>query len=333
MDAVQEVRDAFSASESHLATLHQYLHAQLAVFCDAQSYVLKDRIKSLASVAAKLQQGRYKSWAELDDLVAFTIVVPTRSHEAAVESWLSETFEREKTKSRANVPKPPDTFRFDSTRWYGRIPVAAVVTEEMKLLRRFIFEVQVKTVFEDAWSVVTHDIVYKGDDPTWGKARLASQLKAAVEQIDALVDQFEMAASNVPNSPHAQTTMVSSAIATLRALFDERLIDVALLPNSWTSLANNLWSFSRKQKVEGSDGYRKPEKVFPKIVSEFDQAVREGRFSPLLSATLFDSIITFAVMDNIATSNDFFLIKSKMIESNFGFEVPKQIDLDAAFEG
>ena len=166
-----------------------------------------------------------------------------------------------------------------------------------------------------------------------GKGAACQPLKAAVEQIDALVDQFEMAASNVPNSPHAQTTMVSSAIATLRALFDERLIDVALLPNSWTSLANNLWSFSRKQKVEGSDGYRKPEKVFPKIVSEFDQAVREGRFSPLLSATLFDSIITFAVMDNIATSNDFFLIKSKMIESNFGFEVPKQIDLDAAFEG
>ena len=332
MDAVQEVRSAFSASRETLNNLHQHLEPQLAGFAASHGYTTKGRVKELASVATKLQQGRYKSWTDLDDLVAFTVVVPTRSHEERVEQWLDQQFERIRTLSRSNVSKAPDTFRFDSMRWYGRVPEQAILTEDRKPLRRFTFEVQIKTVFDDAWGVVTHDLVYKGDDPSWGRARLASQLKAAIEQIDALVDQFESAASQVPSSPHPETKLISEAIETVKDLFESGHLDPNLRPNSWTSLMNNVWSFSRRQKIPETDSYRRPQKVFPKIVDGFAEAVRAGDFSPLLSATLFDAIVAWAITSGRANGDEFFLVRSETMATTFGLTTPKEIDLGPAFD-
>lgn len=332
MDAVQEIRDAYTASTPHLERLSEYLREQLASYCESNGYMLKHRVKELPSIAAKLQQGRFESWADLDDLVAFTIVVPTRSHESPVQAWLSEHFEHHTTRSRETAEKAPDTFRFDAVRWYGRVAESSVVLPEQEPFRRFLFEVQVKTVFEDAWSVITHDVVYKGDDPSWGRARLASQLKAAVEQIDELVDHFESAASQLPSSPHRQTELIRSAIDTLRKMFDESLVDPELRPNSWASLMNNLWSFARKQRVADSDGYRRPERVFPALIAEFERAVRAREFAPLLSATLFDAIVACAIVNGKANAEEFFLVRSEILETAFGLDVPKAIDLSPAHD-
>lgn len=331
MDAVQEIRDAFSASERHLNALEEYLKPVFSSFCESHGYSMKHRVKSLPSVAAKLQQGRYETWSDLDDLVAFTVVVPTRSHEDVVETWLGQVFEHARTLDRSTAQKPPDTFRFDSTRWYGRLRDSAVLTPEHETFRRFLFEVQVKTVFEDAWGIVTHDLVYKGDDPTWNRARLASQLKAAIEQIDVLVDHFESSAAQLPSSPHVQTDKLSWAISTLAQLIEDGIIDTELRPTSWTSLVNNLWSFASQQPTSDGDGFRSPTRVFSRIVKEFDTTVRSGSFEPLLSATMFDAVVASAVTSGLASVDDFFLVDSEILVETFGLIATKAIDLGPAF--
>ncbi len=327
MDAVQEVRDAYTGSEPILRGLDGYLGGQFAAYCDDKPFQFKHRVKELPSVAAKLQQGRYESWFDLDDLVAFTVVVPTRSRETEVIEWLNTSFDLQTIRSRSTAQKPPDTFRFDATRWYGRVKPSALVLPEYEHFGRFTFEVQIKTVFEDAWSAVTHDVVYKGDEPSWGKLRLASQLKAAVEQLDELVDHFEAAADQIPSSPHRETELIVANLAKIRALFEDGHLSDDLLPNSWTSMINNLWSFSRSQKTTDGDGYRRPDRVFPQIVAEFDAAVRAGEFEPLLSATLFDSIIACAITRGIASGDEFLLVSSEIVATAYQVHVARPINL------
>ena len=53
------------------------------------------------------------------------------------------------------------------------------------------FEIQVKSAFEHAWAVSTHDLVYKSPEIDWKRLRLAAQIKANVEQLDTLILAFE----------------------------------------------------------------------------------------------------------------------------------------------
>src|SRR5690606_19680800 len=82
--------------------------------------------------------------------------------------------------------KNTDSFPFDDLRLYCRIgnkhhyKIAPEVSN-------LIFEVQVKTFLQHAWSIATHDIIYKTDQISWGKERVAYQVKAALEQAEVAI--------------------------------------------------------------------------------------------------------------------------------------------------
>src|SRR5262249_6681256 len=131
---------------------------------------------------------------------ACTIAVPLPSDEDLVLEFLRKTFDEVSTKRRLSARKPPDAFRFDNTRLVARLK-APPGLEQTGSIYTINFEVQIKTIFELAWSRTTHALAYKSSRVDWRALRLAAALKASVEQIDLLLSDFENAMKGIGEAP------------------------------------------------------------------------------------------------------------------------------------
>jgi ppGpp synthetase/RelA/SpoT-type nucleotidyltranferase len=233
-----QIRNKYRSVENYFQPLQKLVRDPLLVYCESHEYAVVSRIKSLDSVAEKVESGRYSRWSELDDLVAFAVVIPTLAEEPAVIAFLRDTFEEVVLRSRGTTQKPPDVFRFDCTRFIGRLRASSQV--EAAPAYQIMFEVQVRSAFEHAWQVATHALTYKSDDVGWNKLRLSAQLKAAVEQLDLLVLAFEGASGSVQPSlwPDVQ------AREEIKAYFSDAVqtgrIPVELAPRTWSRFADNV---------------------------------------------------------------------------------------------
>lgn len=252
------VRQRFAAIEPHLRALKKLVDDTLAPWCEARSYAYHSRVKELPSLAEKIETGKFGSWDSLDDLIACAVVVPTHSHEPPVLDFLDARFQQSDLKRRGELAKPPDAFRFDSTRWRGRLrPHPHLSRPQVDAL---VFEVQVRTAFEHAWNATTHDLTYKGTTIDWRRTRLVAQLKAAVEQIDMLIDGFEQGADLVHPFPWREFHQQVELQECYTRKFDAGLIDAALAPKDWIRFAQNLLALifasapSRRRRDEHFDG-------------------------------------------------------------------------------
>jgi ppGpp synthetase/RelA/SpoT-type nucleotidyltranferase len=168
----------------------------LVNFCEIHGYAFSSRIKTIESLAEKIETCRFKSWSNLDDLFACTIIIPTLFHEEEVTKFCKDIFQIERTTKRGQNRKSPDTFKFDSTRIYAKLRRSEHINNsELLNIYDITFEIQIKSAFEHAWSVSTHDLVYKNDEIDWKKLRLAAQIKANVEQLDTLILAFDRTSS------------------------------------------------------------------------------------------------------------------------------------------
>jgi hypothetical protein len=55
-----------------------------------------------------------------------------------------------------------------------------------------VFEIQIKTFLQHAWSVATHDLTYKTDEVSWSKERIAYQIKAMLEHAEVSIHEAEL---------------------------------------------------------------------------------------------------------------------------------------------
>src|SRR5258707_1221668 len=85
----------------------------LSNYCDQKGYAFMSRIKTLESLAEKIETGRFQKWSELDDLFACTIIIPTLSQEDEVADFCKSTFPFIRMIKRGKTLKAPDVFRFD----------------------------------------------------------------------------------------------------------------------------------------------------------------------------------------------------------------------------
>lgn len=299
------------------------MRSSVAGFCRRHRYGLEWRTKGIESLSEKLETGRFKNWDDVDDLVAFTVVVPTASHEPDVLAFIGSVFDLVLVRGRDQLAKPPDVFRFDATRCYCRIPRVEPQPDLEPRAFELTFEVQVKTAFEHAWSVVTHDLVYKTDDVSWAKRRLAAQLKAMVEQIDALVDNFERVAGDVPGTSDPETDALAEALELLTALHAEGLIDESFAPASWSRLAENLLRLAAS--IVKSRGPRAAEKL-REMVRGFDEQVRSGAFQPALTGSLFQAVVAQQSRRGEDLSR-FALVASTELVDIYGIRVAKEVTL------
>lgn len=154
-----------------------------------------------------------------------------------------------------------------------------------------VFEVQILTAFEYAWSTVTHDLVYKGPGVDWQRRRLAAQLKAVVEQLDLLIDAFESAATGIPESIDDESEAHVDILAVFQRLERDELLGVDVIPQSWQRFAECVYSLARHRTRRASEAAS----LAKNLSAEFDRAVRGGTFTIATSGLLFQAVVAFAI--------------------------------------
>lgn len=230
------------------------VRATISRFCDAQyGFAYTGRVKTLESVAEKIETGRWKSWSELHDLFACTIIVPTLGHEIAALGFCNNTFDVLQADARGSSPKPPDVFRFDSTRLRARLRAPDPASYGQSSVFSVVFEIQIKTAFEHAWAVTTHDLAYKTGDVSWKRMRLAAQLKAAVEQLDTLISGFDRNVPNVSDNPWPDVDAKRRIATLVGRMLQEGRIPSELRPKDLSRFCDNIVALLANRRDPNQD--------------------------------------------------------------------------------
>ncbi|MFF5898311.1 hypothetical protein ACFY8O_20600 [Streptomyces argenteolus] len=320
------VLNAYRQIEPTLDVVDRYVSQTLRAWCDQRSYPFKGRKKQLPSLSEKLESGRFERWSQVDDLYACTVVVPTATHEDAVLRFLSGAFDEVEVRRRNSTQKAPEVFRFDSTRFVGRIRYlpGLEIPEEAAGIQ---FEVQIPTAFEYAWSVVTHNLVYKTDDFDWRKQRLAALLKASVEQSELLISGFEANVEIVPKSPHPESDAKQEIVEIFRQLVESGAISRELEPASWSRFADNFYSLVKSY----AGGWSAPAKSLVLASAIKEKVEKAGDCAGLMSGSIFQ-IALGAVGSAIvpgANLSKFVVVDSVELRDFHNLEaIPKAFDFE-----
>lgn len=214
-----KVEASIRRAHEHLAEEFEVVEKQvkelLVDACAHSKWAFEDRLKALDSYAMKLMTGRCDKYL-VDDFYACTIVVPNLKA-------VTQAIELVKASLRVLEEKPgeetnarPTSFGFDSVRMYCKLPDSV----DPKSYHELMFEVQVKTLLEHAWSKATHDFSYKGDDISWAKERLAAQIKAVLDNVDLSINEMEnTASSEFLNKRNPSYEELKSIVALLKEQF------------------------------------------------------------------------------------------------------------------
>ena len=234
------IRRSYAATLPTMRQVQEHVESAVRSFCNDNAYPFTGRLKSLNSVAEKIESGRYQAWTDLDDLYACSIVIPTLDHEEQTLVHLRTAFQQIELRQRGTTKKDPAIFRFEATRFIGRLRAAPGLPDEA--MHRLPFEIQIRSAFEHAWSAATHSLVYKSHDVSWRWQRVAAQLKAMVEQLDALVVGFEQSTQTVVGHDWPPVTHQRKIIERMKTLLDDGVIPEELVPDRWGRFAQNLYS-------------------------------------------------------------------------------------------
>ncbi|WFU27240.1 hypothetical protein QA649_13820 [Bradyrhizobium sp. CB1717] len=246
MNIPQQLISIYSELKPRLDVVEQRVAASLLTYSRENMLPFVARIKTIESAAEKIESGRYRSFAEIDDLVAVTLVVPTLRHEAEAISYCQSIFHIEEVKLRTSVRKPPELFRFDSTRLYGFLPrPLGLDVDDQETIYEIKFEIQIRTAFEHAWIVATHPLTYKTDVVDWKRIRLAAQMKAAAEQLDLSVLQFEHLADGIVEAPFPDIQAKREIVQLIELLGRDSVIPSEANPKDMSRFADNLINLLR----------------------------------------------------------------------------------------
>ena len=223
----------------YLEGLGRHVRDVVVGYCDRKGYAYAGRTKSSESLAEKIETGRYAKWSDLDDLFACTIVIPTLSDEAEVLEFLRKAFTEDRLRRRGSTLKDPAVFRFDTTRFIGRLGPSEI--ERNPVLTAIKFEVQVRTAFEHAWSVTTHALTYKAGQVNWRHLRLTAQLRSAIEQLDQLVFGFEQVAEFIAEQEWPDIQALQAIQVRFHQHVQAGRVPQEVVPESWTRFCGNLY--------------------------------------------------------------------------------------------
>jgi ppGpp synthetase/RelA/SpoT-type nucleotidyltranferase len=234
----------YEANRPYVQRVADIVHNVVLNFAETSGYAFLGRIKGCESLSEKIETGRFARWSELDDHYACALVIPTLEDEPGVLNFLQSQFETTKLSQRGKTIKDPRVFRFDATRFVGRVGQRAGVSSD-SLLSLVCFEVQIRTAFEHAWSVTTHKLSYKGPGIDWRRERLTAQLKAAVEQLDLMVAGYSALTDRIHPEAFPELATKQEVELLFRAAFDTGRIPPESEPASWTRFCENIMNLIR----------------------------------------------------------------------------------------
>lgn len=225
-----------------VARISDYVKDVIMKYCQDNDFLFDDRLKTLESVAEKIETGRYKSWIDIDDIYACTIVINLATEEEDTIKFLNSIFDCIMIKRKTEIKKAPDVFRFDSTRFIGRLKKPVYFPDDRYInIYDIKFEIQIKTIFDYAWSKTNHALTYKSDEINWQKLRLSAQLKASVEQLDMLLLGFEKTAEYVGRGRWPDIEDKIIILNFFKEKFDQQLIPRELTPKNWSRFCDNIY--------------------------------------------------------------------------------------------
>jgi ppGpp synthetase/RelA/SpoT-type nucleotidyltranferase len=239
-----EVNARYSEIEPYLAPLQRYVHETISQFCQARGFAVVSRVKTLESLSEKIESGRYSRWSDIDDLVAFAIVIPTLADEEPATEFLQQRFQVVAIRRRGTSQKAPDVFRFDSSRFVGRWQ-APPGSDKPRPIDQISFEVQVRSAFDHAWIVTTHALTYKSPVIDWKQQRLAAEMKATAEKLDLLIAAFQEASTRIPESPWPIIDAKKRIHRFFETAAQNGQIPVELLPKDWSRFTDNVYELGR----------------------------------------------------------------------------------------
>lgn len=162
-------------------------NVMLALKADQWHYI--SRLKKIESYAQKLETCRVADISQLEDFFACTIVVENNKALKIAKKILRKHFKLEyiRPKKEFFTSKDSSSFVFDDIRMY--VKLKPTTARPRGPINDIIFEIQVKTFLQHAWSIATHDLMYKSDTISWTKQRVAYQVKAMLENAEVSIEK------------------------------------------------------------------------------------------------------------------------------------------------
>lgn len=214
-----------------------------------QGWHYESRLKELESFALKVESGRFSSPEALEDFFACTLVVRNAAEVSEAEALIIREFAFKERRPRTDdsTHKDPDSFPFDDLRLY--VAWRDDPTLRPTSVNGLLFEVQIKTFLQHAWSIATYDLVYKTAEPHWGKQRIAFQIKAMLEHAEVSIQEAEKLSAGAALAKTTRASRsLSEAIAVLRAVWasDD-------LPKDLRRLAENVCAVAEALRLDMAD--------------------------------------------------------------------------------
>lgn len=242
MKVPASVRRLFEDQKVKNERLREVVDKRVQGFKDARWHY-ESRVKQLLSYALKVESGRFAKPAALEDFFACTLVVANVAEIERAEQIICTNFalKERRPPDGALTHKSPEEFPFDDLRLYVSLPQDPSMPPTD--LTDLVFEVQVKTFLQHAWSIATHDLLYKTDDANWSKERIAYQTKAMLEHAEVSIQEAEsLATTSALAKENSRTTQIKAGIALVKQQWtaDELPADIRRLAQNVLSLLDGL---------------------------------------------------------------------------------------------
>lgn len=242
MKVPASVRRLFEDQKEKNDRLKEIIDRRVHGFKDMRWHY-ESRVKQLPSYALKVESGRFTRPEALEDFFACTLVVANVAEIQRAEQMVCANFTlvERRPRNATQTHKSPEAFPFDDLRLY--VSLTDDPSTPPTDLKDLIFEMQIKTFLQHAWSIATHDLLYKTDDANWSKERIAYQTKAMLEHAEISIQEAErLAASPALAKEDARTVEIKAGIALLKQQWeaDDLPADVRRLARNVLQLLSGL---------------------------------------------------------------------------------------------
>ena len=175
---------------------------------------------------------------------------------------------------------------------------------------------RIQTFLQHAWTIATHDLVYKGAERSWGRARIASQVKAMLEQAETAIGAAAVEdVVAMVDRPYRQYREVRKVVVEL----EERWSNESL-PEDRTTLATNVVALMRALKMKSSDFFR--------LV---DDATRSGRGAEMKNLSPFAACVQSVIDGREGELLGY--LQGKRRAKDFVVVLPLELELPTGWQG